>query len=274
MIIDSLTHILPEEISKNLNQFKKLDSIFNDFFDKNTKIVQAEQLINQMKKNGINKSVTAGFGWTNHELAIMVNDYILLSKKQFPEEIIPFCSLDINSKKSEEELLRCISKGVKGIGELHINNLENILDNKIFNNILKIALHYNLPIIIHGSEPIGHKYRGKGRSYPKFLFKLVEKNQDNIFIFSHFGGGLVFYEQMPEIKKISTNVYYDSAAQPFLYDKSIYRTSILSSSINKILFASDFPLIDLNKCLKQTDYLTDIEKKHIFSYNPISVFNL
>ena len=147
MIIDSLTHILPEEISKNLNQFKTLDSIFNDFFDKNTKIVQAEQLINQMKKNGINKSVTAGFGWTNHELAILVNDYILLSKKQFPEEIIPFCSLDINSKKSEEELLRCISKGVKGIGELHINNLENILDNKIFTNILKIALHYNLPII-------------------------------------------------------------------------------------------------------------------------------
>ena len=124
-----------------------------------------------MKKNGINKSVTAGFGWTNHELAILVNDYILLSKKQFPEEIIPFCSLDINSKKSEEELLRCISKGVKGIGELHINNLENILDNKIFNNILKIALHYNLPIIIHGSEPLGHKYKGKGRSYPKFLFK-------------------------------------------------------------------------------------------------------
>ena len=139
------------------------------------------------------------------------------------------------------------------------------MDNKIFKNILKIALHYNLPIIIHGSEPLGHKYKGKGRSYPKFLFKLVEKNQDNIFIFSHFGGGLVFYEQMPEIKKISTNVYYDSAAQPFLYDKSIYRTSILSSSINKILFASDFPLIDLNKCLKQTDYLTDIEKKHIFS---------
>ena len=41
MIIDSLTHILPEEISKNLNQFKTIDSIFNDFFDKNTKFVQA-----------------------------------------------------------------------------------------------------------------------------------------------------------------------------------------------------------------------------------------
>ena len=66
MIIDSLTHILPEEISKNLNQFKTIDSIFNDFFDKNTKIVQAEQLIKQMKKNGINKSITAGFGCTNH----------------------------------------------------------------------------------------------------------------------------------------------------------------------------------------------------------------
>ena len=77
----------------------------------------------------------------------MVNDYILLSKKQFPEEIIPFCSVDINSKKSEEELLRCISKGVKGIGELHINNLENIT--YLVNSIFTLSIFKKLSEIVY-----------------------------------------------------------------------------------------------------------------------------
>ena len=38
---------------------------------------------------------------------------------------------------------------------------------KIFINTLQIALEYNLPTIIHGSEPVGHSYPGKGRNLPE-----------------------------------------------------------------------------------------------------------
>ena len=79
---------------------------------------------------------------------------------------------------------------------------------------------------------------------------------------------------MPEVKEVLKNVYYDSAAQPFLYSRKVYKTSILCSNINKILFASDFPLINFSRCLSGLSDLSDTEKKHILSYNPISVFNL
>tara|TARA_B100001094_G_scaffold332837_1_gene406786 strand:+ start:2391 stop:2630 length:240 start_codon:yes stop_codon:yes gene_type:complete len=79
---------------------------------------------------------------------------------------------------------------------------------------------------------------------------------------------------MPEVKKVLKNVFYDSSAQPFLYHKNIYRNAINSSSINKILFATDFPLIDMKRCLSETDYLNIEEKSHIFSHNPISAYNL
>ena len=171
-------------------------------------------------------------------------------------------------------MLDYIDKGVKGVGELHLNYDEEIENNKILINTLQIALEYNLPTIIHGSEPVGHSYPGKGRNLPEKLYSLAKKHPSNKFIFSHFGGGLVFYEHMPEVKEALKNVYYDSAAQPFLYDKKIYNNAINSSNIKKILFASDYPLINIKRCLSQLSDLTEDEKNHILSYNPISVFNL
>ena len=274
MIIDSLTHILPKEISSNIDKFKKIDKTFDLMFDHETKISSSEDLISSMKKNHITKSIVGGFGWSDQGVASIVNDYILESKSKFEQEIIPLCSLDINSKSAESELLKCISKGVKGIGELHFTYEENYEKNNNFKNILDIAAINDLPVIVHGSEPIGHKYSGKGVNDPIKLYELVKNNPKNKFVFSHFGGGLVFYEQMPEVKKVLKNVIYDSSAQPFLYDKKIFRNAINSSSINKILFATDFPLINTERCLEETEYLNDEEKQHIFSYNAISVYNL
>jgi len=274
MIIDSLTHILPAEVSSNIQKYKKIDRKFDSLFEENTKIISSEDLIKNMKKHNIAKSVVAGFGWTDHGLASLVNDYIIESKETYKDMIIPLCTLDLNSKFSEKELLKCISRGIKGIGELHFDYDEKLEKNHLFKNILNIASENNLPILIHGSEPVGHKYIGKGNNNPKNLYQLVKNNPSNIFIFSHFGGGLVFFEQMPEVKKTLKNVFYDSSAQPFLYNKKIYRNAINCSSKNKILFASDFPLINMKRCLSETDYLNNEEKMHIFSYNAISAYNL
>ena len=273
MNIDSLTHILPKEISEEIDRFKKLDKKFTELFDEKTKISQAEELIGEIKKNNIDKVVVGGFGWSSDEITKMVNEYILDSKNIY-DEIIPVCSVNLYSKNPELELLNYIDKGAKGVGELHLNYDEEIENNKILINTLKIALEYNLPTIIHGSEPVGHTYPGKGRNLPEKLYSLAKKNPSNKFIFSHFGGGLVFYEHMPEVKEALRNVYYDSAAQPFLYDKKIYNNAINSSNIKKILFASDYPLINIKRCLSQLSDLSEDEKNHILSYNPISVFNL
>ena len=40
MKIDSLTHILPKEISNEIDKFKNLDETFNELFESKTKIIQ------------------------------------------------------------------------------------------------------------------------------------------------------------------------------------------------------------------------------------------
>ena len=273
MNIDSLTHILPKEISSEISKFQKLDQKFKELFNEKTKISDADNLVNKLKDCEINKAVVGGFGWTSDEITKLCNDYIIESASKF-QEIIPICSVNIYSKNTESKILNYINRGAKGIGELHFNYDEEIEENKVLKNTLRIALEYNLPTIVHASEPLGHSYSGKGTNVPEKLYSLAKQNPENKFIFSHFGGGLVFYEQMPEVKEVLKNVYYDSAAQPFLYSRKVYKTSILCSNINKILFASDFPLINFSRCLSGLSDLSDTEKKHILSYNPISVFNL
>ena len=41
---------------------------------------------------------------------------------------------------------------------------------------------------------------------------------------AHWGGGLPFYALMPEVEDSLSNVYFDSAASPFLYDASVFPT--------------------------------------------------
>ena len=40
MIIDSLTHILPKEISDEIEKYKNIDTTFNKLFEQKTKIIQ------------------------------------------------------------------------------------------------------------------------------------------------------------------------------------------------------------------------------------------
>ena len=51
MIIDSLTHILPKEVSSYIEKYKKIDKKFDSIFDKNSKIINSEELIINMKNN-------------------------------------------------------------------------------------------------------------------------------------------------------------------------------------------------------------------------------
>jgi uncharacterized protein len=100
-----------------------------------------------------------------------------------------------------------------------------------------------LPVLIHCNEPLGHAYPGKGTVGPAEMGLLIEALQGIKVVLAHWGGGFFFYELMPEIAAICADVYYDTAASPFLYDKRIYQVAIAVCGPQRILFGSDYPLI-------------------------------
>ena len=276
MILDAHTHILPKEIIRNKDRYAEVDSTFSELFHgKKCKFSTCEELIDNMKETGISKSVILGMGWTDHAVNGYVNEYLIDSSKRYPEQLIPFTGIIPSfSRSSLTEAERCLGDGSKGFGEVHATSQQiNITDVKLMGPFMELLSEYDLPITIHCSEPVGHLYPGKGATTPNLLETFVKRFSKNKIIMAHWGGGLPFYELMPEIKYLFKNVLYDTAASPLLYNKDIFNFITKMLGPEKILFGSDFPLISPNKIINQIDEsdLIPEEKQLIFFENLLTL---
>ena len=113
---------------------------------------------------------------------------------------------------------------------------------------------YNLPVCLHVSEPVGKDYVGKHLTDLSVLYSILKNFPNTVIILAHWGGGLLFYELMEEPKTVLKNIYYDTAASPYLYRETIFDIAVKIAGAGKILFGSDYPLINFKR------YLDSIEK--------------
>ena len=215
-----------------------------------------EDLIRAMDEDGVDRSVAMGIGWTDHGLARQSNDYIIEATRNYPDRIVGFCS--VNPAWGEiavREVERCAEAGLLGIGELHPDSQKfDIGDVNTMRPLLEVADDYGLIITAHTSEPVGHLYQGKGRTTPGVIMRFIESARDypNVkIICAHWGGGLPFYALMPEVEDALRNVWFDTAASPFLYSPKIFPIVADLVGTDKILPASDFPLIRFQRIRSQ-----------------------
>jgi predicted TIM-barrel fold metal-dependent hydrolase len=163
---------------------------------------------------------------------------------------LPFVAIQPRSAGAVAEINRCADLGARGIGELMPDSQGFRLDEaEVLGPAIEAACERGLPILTHASEPIGHVYPGKGTVTPDTVYRFAVAFPEAVLICAHWGGGLPFYELMPEVGKALRNVYYDTAAGLSLYRKAIYRTAVAAVGPGKVLFGSDYPLIRQSRFL-------------------------
>jgi predicted TIM-barrel fold metal-dependent hydrolase len=206
-----------------------------------------------MDNNGIDISVVTNIGWTTHELCVETNDYILESIARYPDRLIGFCSVQPNSFDAAiYEIERCAKGGIKGIGELRPDlQLFDLQDDEVIRPLINAISKYNLILLTHTSEPVGHQYPGKGAITPEMLYPFIKAFPNLTIVCAHWGGGLPFYALMPEVKQAMQNIYFDTAASPFLYTSQIYQQVIQLVGTDKIVFGSDYPLLGQDRLLEE-----------------------
>jgi predicted TIM-barrel fold metal-dependent hydrolase len=150
------------------------------------------------------------------------------------------------------ELQRCLLLGAAGVGELMPDGQGYALhDAGVVAPLAHLATELSLPLLTHASEPLGHDYPGKGTVTPRTIYRFVEQFPEVTLVCGHWGGGLPFFELMPEVRQKLANVYYDTAAGLFLYRDDIFAAVVAMVGARKILFASDYPLIGQARYLKR-----------------------
>lgn len=254
MIIDFHTHVFPPDIKKNRSRYIERDPCLAILYsDPKAKMATAEELIAAMDKDGVDISVILNIGWTTHELCLETNDYIIDAVSRYPRRLVGFCAVQPNSSKAAvAEIERCAKAGIKGVGEMRPDvQLFDLGDEMVMAPLAEVLKEHRLALLLHSSEPLGHNYPGKGLVFPDILYPFITSFPDLTVVCAHWGGGLPFYALMPEVKKAMGNVYFDSAASPFLYTPQVYRQVIQLVGADKVLFGSDYPLLAQSRLLKE-----------------------
>ncbi len=256
MIIDCHTHIFPEEVRENRRAFCRKDEGFASIYDQpKAKVVGVEDLIASMDESEVDRSVICGFPWSRPDLCSLQNQYLLESASRYPNRLIVFVSLLFsNPDWSEKELDRSMKDGARGVGEIAFYRDEmTSRDIQSMKPTLTEMERKGIPFLLHTNETIGHFYPGKGKTPLERFYELILSFPSLPVILAHWGGGFPFYELMPEVAKGMANVYYDTAASPFLYSKKIYAIAKEMVGVEKILFGTDFPLISPRRYYKELE---------------------
>lgn len=249
MIIDFHTHIFPPWFEANRDSLIQRDLTFKELYSNpNSKMATVEDLLCTMNNNGIDRAVVMGIGWTDVNLAREVNDYLIEAVQNHPDQITGFAGVNPSwGNDCIKEANRCVLAGLRGFGELHPDSQGfDLGDETTMRPLLEIAHENSLVITTHSSEPTGHVYPGKGHTTPNVLWRFIQnatKFPRVKIVCAHWGGGLPFYALMPEVKDSLTNVYFDTAASPLLYDPAVFEIVTKLVGADHILFGSDYPLI-------------------------------
>lgn len=246
MIIDFHTHIFPPNIRNNRDLYFDNEPSFEVVYRKQgSRLAGKDELIENMDKEGVAKSVVFGFPWRAADHYKMHNDYVIEAVLKNPDRLIGFCALDPLSPGAPKEVERCLDAGLKGVGELAFYDsdfTEGIING--LKDTMALCAERDAPLLIHANEPVGHMYPGKQPMSLAGLYGLIKAYPSNRVVLAHWGGGIFFYALMKkEVREVLSNVWLDTAASPFLYHPDIYRVSGGIAGFDRILFGSDYPLI-------------------------------
>ncbi|MBC7232398.1 MAG: amidohydrolase family protein [Chloroflexi bacterium] len=259
-IIDFHTHIFPPEVIARRDTYLERDAWFRLLYARpQARMASADELIAEMNASGVDMAVSFGFAWADPGLCREANEYVLESVSRWPERLLGFAVVNPAVEGAAAELERCMQKGLHGLGELMPEGQGYALDDPCLDEVMQQMAYWKRPVLIHTNEPVGHYYPGKSKSTLQSFYHLAVRHPETTLVAAHWGGGLFFYELMPEVQQALRHVYYDTSASLYLYRDDIFP---LAAQIipQKMLFATDYPLISQGRFLqriRETDLSAD-----------------
>jgi uncharacterized protein len=252
LVIDSHTHMFPPGARDNPDGVEAAEAAFRLMFGHGkSRMTGPEDMLSDMDAAGVEMAVLCAFPWAGLKRCAENNDYLLEVAAARPERFLSFAVTNpAHGRAAVEEARRCLEAGARGLGELHAQPQGfDPCDGRVMAPLVDLAMEFDVPLMVHVNEPVGHDYPGKGPVTPQVIYRFVRDFPGVKLILPHWGGGLPFYELMPEVAEACSRVYYDSAASPYLYHSDIYRLAAAAAGRHKILFATDYPLLPYERTL-------------------------
>lgn len=269
-LVDAHVHVFPPEMIKHRERYLERDARFGALYrSPEAPMATADQVVASMDETGVGVCVVVGFAFADQGLCRMVNDYVLEAVAAHRGRLVGLACVAPDAPGAVVELERCLGAGLRGCGELAPEVNSPGLD------AVAHCLHERgSTLLVHSNEPLGHRYPGKGCYTPEACFALAQAHPGLSIVFAHMGGGLFLYELMPEVRTALADVYYDTAAVPYLYGPEIYEVAVACTGPGKLLFATDYPLLGAARYMEGFGRLEPVARAAVGSDNAQKVFKL
>lgn len=250
MLIDAHVHYTPPSLAADLDAFIREEPFWGQMLaprpDGTTLQgwATAERMIADMEAAGVDRVVLMGEYRRSHEGCVARNDQALAIIRRWPDRVSAFAVVQPKARQAAlDELARCLDGGMIGVGELGPYGQGYRLDDPDFLRLVEACIRYDIPINLHTNEEVGGFYPGKATTPLRDYYRLANRYPELRLILAHWGGGLFFYELLPEVRRTLRNVWYDTAASPLQYrTRDIFAVALRCVDHRKLLYASDYPL--------------------------------
>ncbi len=252
MIIDAHTHIFPPALIADRGAIAASDRWFDAFYGGGARMANAQDLLTEMDRAGVERSLLFGFGWASDALHRRCNEYVLEQAASSQGRLRAAISVPAGDNDATlKEIEYWDGAEIAGIGELYASQGFDLGRLTQASPLPDLCAERGWILCVHVSEPVGHTYRGKDGSGPRQIGQFLAAMPENLRLqLPHWGAGFGIYEAMPEIAARSGAVRYDCAASHLLYDRSIYPLMARIAPA-RIMFGSDFPLTTQLRMLRR-----------------------
>jgi predicted TIM-barrel fold metal-dependent hydrolase len=256
MILDAHTHIFPPEVVSRREDFFADEPAFRLLYDSpKSKMAGPEEMLAALDEEGVEAAVVLGFPWRREKNWRRHNEVILEAQRRWPRKFFGFCAAHPARPGGVREIERCLAAGARGIGELafYLRDRRDDLQD-ILAPVAELCQHYKAPLMLHATDRAGAEYPGRSLTPLASVYRVIKAFPETTWILAHWGGRLPFYGLLKkEAPETFRNVYFDTAASPYIYRPVIYRVVCDMVGPEKVLLGSDYPLLPPSRYLKEMD---------------------
>jgi uncharacterized protein len=262
MIVDIHTHVYPDKIAQRAKE-----SLEASFRVRLAAAPTVDSLLRHMDKNGIDVSVVNAVA-TRPDQVRSINDWAFSIRS---ERIRVFAALHPDYAGWEDELVRIreCADGVKFQPEFQGFYID---DEKVF-PVYERCTRLKLPVLFHCGEELSGTMLV--RSSPERVSAVHARFREMPLIAAHYGG----FRMWEGVKKhlLGKDVYFDTAFFFSFLPAGEIVSMIAAHRPEKILFGTDFPLVDQSDDISFLKGLAGIPerlKQAIFADNAVRLLGM
>lgn len=277
-VVDAHTHAFSPDRIANREQLALSDRWFGELYSNSkAKLVDASGLAVSSRDAGIELAVICGFPWSDEGLCREENAYLADVCGKSGGRLSWLGIVVPGHENAAVDAAWCFANGAVGLGEFNSDGQNAPLESREhWQDVVEAAQNARRPILLHASEGVGHRYPGKGTATPERLINWLEFFPEVDVVLAHWGGGLPFFELMPEVRRLTQRVTYDCAASTYLYDFNVFPRVIDLVGADRVIWGSDYPVLGQARFLSKSRQMlrSESEAQHVFSANAERVFML